>query len=299
MRIAFTGVSGFIGSTSVHQLASAGHAVTGLLRASSLSSHVEDALDRTVIGSMEDTECFEELLDGADVLVHNAVDWMPLKQNDLQGHLGGNLASTLLLLDRAADADVRVVYISSVAVHHHMLDRWEGDIDDEHPMRPGTLYGAMKASIELHLWALHASRGLSFVSLRPSAVYGIDPVMKRSIGYPILEHIKDGRAYERSGGGKFVHVDDVASAILRSLDNPTDKPGIYHLADCYARWSDWTAIACNILGSEAPPEGTSPDRPRNMFNNTLLENELGLHLDRGMDGIRVHLEELNLAMSSG
>lgn len=299
MQIAFTGVSGFIGSTTVRMLADNGHAVTGLLRASSRREHLEGSLDRSVLGSMEDPGCFDELLDGADVLVHNAVDWKPLKQEDLHGHFSGNLTSALLLMDKAARAGIRVVFVSSVAVHHHMLDRWKGDVDDEHPMRPGTLYGALKASVESHLWALHASRGLSFVSLRPSAVYGIDPVLKRSIGYPILQQIRDGRAYERSGGGKFVHVDDVAVAIERSLTRPDERPGIYHLADCYARWSDWAAIASRILGADIPPADSSPDRPKNMFNNSRLEKELGLELGRGMQGIEKHLEALSTAMPSG
>ncbi len=297
MRIAFTGVSGFIGSAAVRRLAAAGHDITAQIRSTSRTSHVVDSIDRTVIGGMDEAQRFDDLLEGAEVLVHNAVDWTPLKEDDLESHFASNLASTLLLFDKAAKAGIRTVFISSVAVHHHMLDRWKGDVDDEHPMRPGTMYGALKASIETHLWALHASRGLSFVSLRPAAVYGIDPTLKRSIGFPILEDLKNGRPYDRSGGGKFVHVDDVADAIERSLTKPADKPGIYHLADCYARWSDWAAMACEVLGLESPPEGESPTRPRNMFNDSKLEHELGLRLDRGMDGIRAHLKELDEAMS--
>ena len=106
--------------------------------------------------------------------------------------------------------DKHFIYMSSIAVHHHMHDKWQGTIDEAHPTRPGSLYGACKAAIEAHLWAANASHGQQFSAIRPCAVYGIDPSIKRSIGWPIIETVKHGKPYERTGGGKFVHVDDVA-----------------------------------------------------------------------------------------
>ena len=146
------------------------------------------------------------------------------KLADITSRLGGdftylsdietNLTPSLRLFQAAAKASIPIVFVSSVAVHHHMHDRWQGLVDEEHPTRPGNLYGALKASLEAHLWALNASHGITFTSLRPAAVYGIDPTLKRSIGYPIVLDIMSKQAYERTGGGKFVHVEDVAAAAV-------------------------------------------------------------------------------------
>ncbi len=298
MRIAMTGCSGFIGSVAAAHLAQAGHQVTGLMRSSSRRDHVAPYLDRCIEGSMSDRDAFEPLLDGADVLVHGAVDWRTLRDGDFADHLDANLVAGIELLNAAAERGQRIVLLSSVAVHHAMSDRWNGQVDDEHPLRPGTMYGALKASLEDHLWALHASKGTSFVSLRPSAVYGIDPSLDRSIGAPILKSIAQGTPYTRTGGGKFVHVDDVAASIVAALDRPAGQPGIYHLADCYARWAEWASMACDILGTSVDIDDSSPTAPKNMFTHDALEAELGIKLERGHDGIRTHLQQLQQRMAA-
>ena len=296
MRIALTGASGFIGSVTARHLHEAGHQVTALLRSSSRRDHVVPYVDRIVEGAIDDRTAFEPLLEDADALVHSAVDWKTLRDGTLAAHLDTNLAASIELLGMSAAKSQRIVFLSSVAVHHHMSDRWNGLVDDEHPMRPGTMYGALKAALESHLWAMYEIHDFTFVSLRPAAVYGIDPNSERSIGTPILRSVAAGDAYTRAGGGKFVHVDDVARATLAALERPLDRPGIFHLADCYARWCDWAAMACELLGTTVAIDDHSPTAPKNMFDNTALEQTLGIRLERGHDGIKTHLEALHAAM---
>jgi dTDP-glucose 4,6-dehydratase len=298
MRIALTGASGFIGSVIARHLHESGHQVTALLRTSSKRDHVMPYLDRVIDGAIDDRAAFEPLLDGADALVHSAVDWKAILHGNLPDHLDCNLTASIELLGMAAAKSQRVVFMSSVAVHHHMSDRWNGLVDDEHPLRPGTMYGALKASLEAHLWALHETHALKFVSLRPAAVYGIDPNIERAIGTPILRSVAAGQPYERPGGGKFVHVDDVAAVTLASLQQPLERPGIYHLADCYARWCDWATMACELLGTHVSIDDRSPTAPKNMFDNTQMEQALGIRLERGHGGIRRHLEALHALLAS-
>jgi len=292
MRIALTGASGFIGATLARRFAERGDLVTGLLRSTSQREHVDAHLDRIVEGPQDDRDRFAPLLEDADILVHNSVDWKLLKQDRLAEHYQSNLVASLELIDEAARRNIHVVYMSSVGVHHHMLDRWNGTVDAEHPTRPGNHYGALKSAIEAHLWSAHATSGLSFMSIRPAAVYGLDPRLERSIGYPILRSVADGTPFERPGGGKFIHVDDVASATLAAADRSEQAPGIYHLAELYARWCDWAELACGLLDTEVSIDRSSPPHPRNQFETTRLESELGLRLDRGMEGIRTHLSQL-------
>ena len=76
-------------------------------------------------------------------------------------------------------------------------------------MRPGGLYGALKAAMESHLWGMHTQDGLHFNCLRPCAVYGIDPNHARSVGWPMVEKLLAGEAWGRRGGGKFGSTDHV------------------------------------------------------------------------------------------
>ncbi len=288
--IALTGVTGFIGGATAAQFAAGGRPVRGLARATSKRDHVAAYVDEFVTGDLASRAWHEPLLDGVELLVHNAVDWQAARGGELARHLDVNIAASIELLDLAAHRDIPVVYVSSVAVHHHMLPQWSGRIDDTHPTRPGSLYGACKAAVEAHLWSLHTTRNLRFTVIRPAAVYGIDPNLHRSIGATIIEQVRDGKDFTRRGGGKFVHVDDVAQSIVAG--GAAADCGVYHLADCYARWCDWARLVCEQEGVQVTIDDTSPDAPANMFTTDTVASNLGVPLDRGMEGIRAHVAEL-------
>ena len=80
MRIALTGASGFIGSVVARRLHDSGHQVTGLVRATSRVDHLEGIVDRFVMGDQADESCWKALLEGAECVVHNSVDWDPLRE---------------------------------------------------------------------------------------------------------------------------------------------------------------------------------------------------------------------------
>ncbi len=298
MIVALTGASGFIGAAVAAHLNEAGHHVTALVRTTSETAHIEPVVHRFVRGDQADPIVWKDLLDGADAIVHNSFDWEALKSGDLKRHLTSNLDSALMLLDAAHQANVnRFVFMSSVAVHHGISDRWGGVLDEDHPLRPGGLYGACKAAIEAHLWSAHYSRGMHTVSLRPSAVYGVEPVrLARSHGYKqVRELLRGNRITPENfpGGGKWVHVDDVALATVRAVERDDAAGKAFNLADCYAKFTLLGKYGAEAL--DLPPDrvelDTSPPA-KNRFDPSATKEILGVGLDRGEAGLRDYMREL-------
>ncbi len=293
MRIALTGVSGFIGSALARRLTADGHEVIGLVRDSSRTDHIRSVVRTFVTGSHADASARADLLRDADAVIHNSFAWEPLRSADLHTHLQDNLLASIAFLEEAGDRPF--IFISSIAVHHDMRPRWQGLIDEDHPLRPAGLYGATKAAIEAHLWAAHYTRGQFTVALRPCGVYGVDPRLERSHGYQVIEKMKRGeRVFSKPGGGKFIHVDDVAEAAARCLNNPAAAGRPFNLVDCYARWADWALMAAEALGiaDQVQIDLSSPTQPQNSFDTTALKEALGFAPNRGHAGIRAVLDEL-------
>lgn len=290
MHVALTGVSGFIGSHVARRLHEAGHTVAGLVRASSRRDHVQPFVSTFVAGEQADDRVWPRLLDGADCVIHNSVDWQTIRGGEIDRHLQTNLVGSLRLLRTSAPR--QFVFVSSIAVHHDMSPNWHGGIDEEHPLRPASWYGALKASLEAHLWAEHFESGRHTCALRPCGVYGIDPTLDRSHGFDLIQKIQRGeRKLSKPGGGKFVHVEDVAAAVVATVGNPAAAGQPFNLVDCYARWGDWAQIAADLLGVRAEVDLSSPANPKNNFTKDAARS-LGVNLDRGHEGIRRHLREL-------
>ena len=290
MHIALTGASGFIGSFIAKHAVEHGHSVVALVREASRRDHIEPFVSTFVVGTHDESNAVSQLLEGADVVIHNSFDWAALKSGDLHAHLKSNLQGSIELLE--ASDQRHFIYISSIAVHHHMHPNWNGHIDESHPTRPGSLYGACKAAVEAHMWAANTSRGQLVTAIRPTAVYGPDPNLTRSIGYPIIQSLRNEKSYTKLGGGKFVNVEDVAAATIACIDNPKASPRVYNLVNCYARWADWATIAAEILGNDANIDLSSPTSPINTFDTSYVTEELGVPVHRGMDDIRNAVKEL-------
>ena len=239
MHIALTGASGFIGSEIAKDAFNHGHTVTALVRETSNRHHIESSVENFIVGKHNDPKAIAALLDGADAVIHNSFDWGALKSGDLDCHIKTNLQGSIDLLE--ASDDRHFIYISSIAVHHHMHPNRNGQIDESHPTRPGGLYGACKASVEAHMWASHSSRGQCVTAIRPTAVYGIDPNIERSIGFPIIQTLQQGNPYTKLGGGKFGREWGITTGPIETARTPTAE-------SCLGKYcGDLTRIVCNDL----------------------------------------------------
>lgn len=286
MRVAITGATGFIGSAITRRLAADGFKVSALIRPGSGWSHIRPFVDRLVEGDHADERVWPALLEGADCLIHGSVErtaWEPADSLDL--HLQSNLVGSIKLL--RASAPRRFILLSSMAVHH--------DVPQPKPdpgrtfSLPGSYYAAYKSALEAHVFAESLS-GRSFAIVRPSSVYGIDRVLSRSRGFDILQSLREGKPFRLPGWSRWVHVDDVAAAVtlLASQHAPS---GAFDLVDWYGRHADWALLAAEVLGIQADITSEGPSGPDHPII-PLAARALGISLNRGREGIRIHLAEL-------
>jgi len=298
MKIALTGASGFIGSRIAAAMSNRGHHVTALVRPSSHREHILPFVHRFVVGDHADPSIWRDFLDQADAVVHNSVDWTPLRTGDLTAHLRSNIEGSIRLLDASRQAGVgRFLFVSSVAVYHDISPRWAGLIDENHPLRPGGLYGAYKAAVEAHLWSARARWSMHTAAIRPAAVYGVEPVrLERSHGYEQVKRLMRGEratAEQFPGGGKWVHVDDVAEAAVAAIERDDAAGRAFNLADCYAKFTRLGQHAASLLA--LPDDRVEPDQAppaKNMFDKTAAQEILGVPLDRGDEGLRRYVADL-------
>lgn len=232
-KIMITGGAGFIGSHIVRRLIEAGHQVLNFdlvppanEAAWWLRSVARDI--QFISGRVEDWTKIKAVVKKyrPDVIIHLAAVVNPVRLNTEPGlALRINLGGTFNILEAARLFGVgRVVNSSSIAVLPTI--QYE-PVDANHPLMtakdgPGSsFYAVTKVGGEAFCWAYHQSYGLDFITIRPSAVYGVGQqwpiyiklIVENSVN-GIPTHFETGSDFPRD----YTHVEDVAQ--------------IYHKAAC-------------------------------------------------------------------
>ena len=134
----------------------------------------------------------------------------------------------------------RFIYVSSGAVYkHHGPDRPGEPLPEDGYVMPRRLYGISKLASELITERYGNLFGLSTASVRPSSVYG---TMDRVTPSRNFRHVPNRIAHLAAAGvqrvrvntlaavGDYVHVEDVARAIVSLLHAPALRYGAYNIA---------------------------------------------------------------------
>jgi len=153
-----------------------------------------------------------------------------------------NVMGTVAVLEwaRTLPALKRFIYISSGAVYkHHGPDRPGEPLPEDGYVMPRRLYGISKLASELIAERYGDLFGLSTASVRPSSVYGpMDRVtpsrnfrhVPNRIAHMALEGVKRVRVNTLDAVGDYIHVEDVASAVVSLLKAPRLHYSAYNVA---------------------------------------------------------------------
>ena len=154
MNIALTGITGMVGSHFIKKLLednskSATYNIKALIREGSVVEHLKTFEDIDyIIGGLEDKESLGKLVQDVEVLVHLAHFPGPVQTVDEL--INVNVDGTFDLLEEARKAKVKqVIFLSSCTIFGEVLPtvNKENPMDENHPVRPGSLYGSIKNSI--------------------------------------------------------------------------------------------------------------------------------------------------------
>lgn len=230
MRVAVIGANGFIARHVNRALSAAGHEVVGIVRRRAITRlpdvaalrHVEDA------GAEPD---WDTLIADTDAVLH----LVPPPHTESAQHASAKQGATAgvpaLARSAAAAGMRRLVFVSSVKVNGEITT--DGPFDATSVPKPDSTYGAAKLETELALRALSAELGLPITIVRPAAVYG-DGGMGNFRFLVKLLRIMPGWLLPLAGienRRSFIHVENLASALVRCLEDDTGRNRLFLLHD--------------------------------------------------------------------
>lgn len=260
MRVAITGATGFLGRYLIEHLAGVGHKCRCWHRPTSDLGglHVPSGSLTWIPGELGDRASMVDLLDGADAVVHSALDHpgggFRGGEGDLFTFLDRNLIGTIRLIEAARREGVgRFVFISTCAVHDVILD--DRPLDEAHPLWPKTVYGAHKAAVEAFVSAFGRGEGYSIGSLRPTGIYGLARQASASKWHSLIASVAAGVPVDCRSGGKEVHALDVARAVAILLEADGIAGQAYSCYDRYVSELDVATIAKRLTGSRSTIKG--------------------------------------------
>ena len=227
-----------------------------------------------VEGALGDEKAARGLVDGADAVVHAALDHpgggFRGEEGDLLAFVEANVMGTLRLIEAARNAGVgRFIFISTCAVHDRILP--DRPLDETHPLWMSNHYGAHKAAIEAFVHSFGFGQGWPICALRPTGIYGLAHPARDSKWYPLVRDVAEGKPVECRRGGKEVHARDVARAveILLAADPSRIAGEAFNCYDRYVSDLEVATIARDLSGSEAEVRGEQT-APRNQIETGKL-----------------------------
>jgi len=220
--VALTGGTGFIGAALLSHLTGSGWRVRALYRPRAGRAPASSPGVEWVPGDLGDSEALGALVAGADAVIHCAGTVRGARQADfdrVNAEGAGRVAQVAAGVARAP----RFLLLSSLAARmpelsHYAGSKWRGEC-------------AVKA----------ASGRMRWTVLRPPAVFGPGDRELR----PLFRGIASGFALVPAGtAGRFslLHVDDLATAVLRWLAADTGYGETFELDDGRPGGYDWDTV---------------------------------------------------------
>ena len=217
MKILITGATGFIGGHLARRLARTNHELHCLVRGTSNIRLLKELGVTTVTGDVTDKGSLLEGMAGCDWVINLAgiySYWEPNKNI----YADVNVNGTRNVMESALETGVsKVMHLSTATVYGKPVECPFNEDSEMGPFRFSE-YARTKYQGDLIAWALHEKMGLALVVLYPGAVLG--PGDGKPTGQYIMDlaHCRLPAISLEDSVLTFVHVRDVADAIVKAAE---------------------------------------------------------------------------------
>ncbi len=272
MRTFVTGATGFVGAHAARRLAEAGHELHCLVRKTSKVEHLKDLGATLVEGDVSDRDSLMRGMQGCD-WVANLANVYSFWERDRRIFRRVNVDGTLNVMECALQAGAaKVLHVSSAVVFGKPT---VSPFTEEVPVGPSRFseYARTKYEGDLIAWDLSKKRGLPLVVVYPAAILGTGD--NKATGQ-YMANLVNRRLPIRMLDDSvmtYVHVGDVADAIVRVLEKENNTGEKYLLGSEQLSMREISGMVCEIAGVPLP-RMSLPDVlvPLNATLFTLLAN---------------------------
>jgi dihydroflavonol-4-reductase len=250
MKIFITGGTGFIGTYLVNRLTKTQHELNCLAREGSKTHFLKEIGANIIRGDVTDKASLLKGMDGCDWVAHLAssfVFWFP---NNRVFH-DVNVTGTRNVMESALEKGIsKVVYVSTVCIFGNA--KWP--ISEETPIgtKRASKYVRTKYEGDLITWDLYEKSNLPLIVIYPSAVVGAnDP---KACGR-YFKNYAEGRMPAQvltKFNFSFVHVKDVAQAIVRALEKENNIGEKYIVSAENHTFGEINQMINKISGTKLP-----------------------------------------------
>jgi UDP-glucose 4-epimerase len=231
MKLLIIGGAGFIGREVVRRLLSDNHKVVvldnlswGKEQVRNIKEFMSNPSFTFVQGDMLDENLLKKTFgETFDVCVHMASYNVVQKSIDNPRHVMENdVVGTFNVLERCRQTKTRLIFVSTCMVYDMVKEAF---IDEKHPTKAVSPYGAAKIAAENFVLAYHQTYGLDTMVLRPFNTYGpygVYPTGEAAVIPRFLRWHLLGEKLQIYGDGlqtrDFLYVEDTAEFILRAIN---------------------------------------------------------------------------------
>lgn len=254
-NVLVTGGTGFLGSHLCRKMVAEGAGVRALDMCAGTGNDGPATLPGCdlIQCNVASPDRVREAAAGIDTIVHLAFP-MVLRQRSVESRsLADIMAGLINLINAALEHNALLIYISSIAVYGNGQ---YVPIDEEHPLEPVLIHGAVKLAGEEFCRVMAISDGLKPVILRVADIYG--PRNARlSVPIRFLLQAMRNLPVTVYGDGTdsrtYTYVDDFAEAVVLSMTVPGAAGGVFNIGgDRCISMLELAGTAREITGGTGP-----------------------------------------------
>lgn len=270
--VAVTGGTGLLGQELTPRLRARGLAVRLLSRNPPVAPPTDPGVT-FIQGSLLDEAALDQLVDGADCIVHAAYAEPGEAGRDgrsaTQVWLDENFLGTARLLERTARTRARqLLYASSLAVFSrdpNLDPRGDGlRRDEECALLPLEFYGSLKAACEQLVRTSAFAYGFNASVWRLGCILGVrTPWTTSPMAGCVREAVASGEV-RTAYGAYALSAGDAAAALADAVGDPGVRGEVYHVFDRWLDHHDLAQAATKALGrpiAAAAPRSPEPRSP--------------------------------------